>query len=127
MESILSNMPVLAGTVVNKMDSWDHLILIILAAIAAFIPRYLPMLFFSKREIPAWFNEWMKYMPVSLFTALVVKGIFITTAGYHFVPFGHVNQIIAAVIVIIITYMTRSMALSVISGLVAVFVITVFL
>lgn len=127
MENILSNMPVLAGTVVNKMDSWDHFILIILAAIAAFIPRYLPMLFFSTRQIPEWFNEWMKYVPVSLFTALVVKGIFITTAGYHFVPLGHVNQIIAALIVIIITYMTRSMALSVISGLVAVFVITVFL
>lgn len=46
MENILSNLPILAGTVVNKMDSWDHFLLIILAAIAAFIPRYLPMLFF---------------------------------------------------------------------------------
>lgn len=124
MENILSNLPILAGTVVNKMDSWDHFLLIILAAIAAFIPRYLPMLFFSKREIPEWFNEWMKYVPVSLFTALVVKSLFITTAGYHFAPFAHVNQLIAAVIVIIITYMTRSMALSVILGLIAVFVIT---
>lgn len=125
MEIILSNMPVLAGTVVNKMDSWDHFILIILAAIAAFIPRYLPMLFFSKRQIPEWFNEWMKYVPVSLFTALVVKSVFLSST-YHIELLGHVNYIIAGVIVILITYVTRSMAFSVLAGLVAVFVITTF-
>ena len=38
-----------------------HIIVIILAALAAFIPRYLPVLFFSTRKIPEWFNEWMKY------------------------------------------------------------------
>ena len=39
-----------------------HIIVIILAALAAFIPRYLPVLFFSTRKIPEWFNEWMKYL-----------------------------------------------------------------
>ena len=59
-----------------------HIIVIILAALAAFIPRYLPVLFFSTRKIPEWFNEWMKYVPVSLFATLVVKGIFLT-GSYH--------------------------------------------
>lgn len=127
MDSVWLQLPVLAGTVVNKMSPMDHFILVILAAIAAFIPRYLPMLFFSTREIPEWFNEWMKYVPVCLFTALVVKGIFITTDGYKFVLFGHVNYIIAAIIVMAVTYLTRSMALSVIAGLIAVFVLTIVL
>lgn len=124
MESVWLQMPLLAGNVVNKMSSMDHLLLIVLAAIAAFIPRYLPMLFFTKRKIPEWFNEWMKYVPVALFTALVVKSIFITTDGYHFELLGHVNYIVAAVIVMAITYFTRSMTLSVIVGLVAVSVCT---
>ena len=89
------------------------LIVIVIAAVAAFIPRYFPVLFFSTRKIPEWFNEWMKYVPVSLFTALVVKNVFITTAGYRFVPFGHVEQILAAVVVMIVAYFTRSMAMSV--------------
>lgn len=126
METVWTNLPVLASTVVNKMDSWDHLLLIALAAVAAFIPRYLPMLFFSTREIPDWFNEWMKYVPVSLFTALVVKGIFVSNT-YSFIPFGHINYIVAGIIVIVVTYMTRSMALSVLAGLLAVFVTTIFL
>ena len=118
MEQLFTNMPVLiAHAGQNKI--LYHLIVIVIAAVAAFIPRYFPVLFFSTRKIPEWFNEWMKYVPVSLFTALVVKNVFITTAGYRFVPFGHVEQILAAVVVMIVAYFTRSMAMSVIGGLVA--------
>lgn len=101
-----------------------HIIVIILAAIAAFIPRYLPVLFFSTRKIPEWFNEWMKYVPVSLFTTLVVRGIFVNGTTYEFIPFGHPEMIIAAVIVMVVAYFTRSMSISVISGLVAVWLLS---
>ncbi|MGM9891341.1 AzlD domain-containing protein [Limosilactobacillus sp.] len=123
MEQLFTNMPVLiTDTGQNKI--LYHIIVIVIAAAAAFIPRYFPVLFFSTRKIPEWFNEWMKYVPVSLFTALVVKNVFITTAGYHFVPFGHVEQILAAIIVMIVAYFTRSMSMSVISGLVAVWLLS---
>lgn len=123
MEQLFTNMPVLiAHAGQNKI--LYHLIVIVIATVAAFIPRYFPVLFFSTRKIPEWFNEWMKYVPVSLFTALVVKNIFITTAGYRFVPFGHVEQILAAVVVMIVAYFTRSMAMSVIGGLVAVWLLS---
>ena len=123
MEQLFTNIPVLiAHAGQNKI--LYHLIVIVIAAVAAFIPRYFPVLFFSTRKIPEWFNEWMKYVPVSLFTALVVKNIFITTAGYRFVPFGHVEQILAAVVVMIVAYFTRSMAMSVIGGLVAVWLLS---
>ncbi|MEY8441877.1 AzlD domain-containing protein [Lactobacillaceae bacterium 24-114] len=104
-----------------------HIVVIIIAAIAAFIPRYFPIFFFSSRKIPKWFNEWMKYVPISLFTALVVKGIFVTTKGYNFVPFGHPDQILAAIVVIIIAYFTRSMLISVIGGLLGVWVISLLI
>lgn len=123
MEQLFTNMPVLiAHAGQNKI--LYHLIVIVIAAVAAFIPRYFPVLFFSTRKIPEWFNEWMKYVPVSLFTALVVKNVFITTAGYRFVPFSHVEQILAAVVVMIVAYFTRSMAMSVIGGLVAVWLLS---
>ena len=95
-----------------------HIIVIILAALAAFIPRYLPVLFFSTRKIPEWFNEWMKYVPVSLFATLVVKGIFLT-GSYHFTLFGYPERMIA--------YFTRSMSISVIAGLVAVWLLSLAL
>ena len=82
MEQLFSNLPALiAHAGQNKI--LYHLVVIIFAAFAAFIPRYFPVLFFSTRHIPEWFNEWMKYVPVSLFTALIVKNVFVTTAGIH--------------------------------------------
>lgn len=104
-----------------------HLMIIILGGIAAFLPRYIPLRIFTNRDLPEWFNEWMKYVPVCLFTSLVVKGIFVTSEGYKFVPFGHPAQIIAAIFVIGIAYFTRSMAMSVITGLVVVFLVSLIL
>ena len=62
----------------------------------------------------------MKYVPVSLFTALVVKDIFINTKTYTFVGLDNVAKILAAIIVMAIAYKTRSMGLSVVFGLIAV-------
>ena len=102
------------------MSSTDHFILIILSMLVALGPRLLPMKFFTTRKIPEWFNEWMKYVPVSLFTALVVKDIFINTSHYTFIEFGHLAKLLAAVIVMVVAYKSRSMGLSVVLGLAAV-------
>ena len=99
------------------MSSMDHLILVLLSMVVAFLPRFIPLRIFSTREIPQWFNEWMKYVPVSLFTALVVKDIFINTKDYSL---GYLAKIVAAVIVIGVAYRSRSMGLSVVFGLIAV-------
>ncbi|MDO4903167.1 MAG: AzlD domain-containing protein [Limosilactobacillus sp.] len=126
MEQLFTNMPVLFS-IPGESKILYHLVVILCAAVAAFIPRYFPILFFSTRKIPEWFNEWMKYVPVSLFTALVVKNIFIVTNGYHFVPFGHVDQIFASLIVVVIAYFMRSMSISVIGGLIAVWLLSMFI
>lgn len=101
----------------------DHLLLIILGFFVAFAPRYIPLLFFSTREIPEWFNGWMKYVPISLFTALVVKGIFISKT-YTFITTGNLVLIIGEIVVILIAYFTRSMAMSVIVGLITVMLLS---
>ncbi|GAB6092724.1 AzlD domain-containing protein [Furfurilactobacillus curtus] len=103
----------------------NDLVLVLCAGVAAFIPRYFPMLFFSKRKIPAWFNEWMGFVPVSLFTALIVKQIFVTST-YAF-SMGNIAAMISAVIVILIAYFTRSMTLSVVLGLLIMWALTLFL
>ncbi|MDO5004392.1 MAG: AzlD domain-containing protein [Ligilactobacillus salivarius] len=108
-------------------SSMDHVILIICSMIAAFIPRFLPLKFFSTRKIPEWFNEWMKYVPVSLFTALVVRDLFVNTKTYTFVGLEYMAKLLAAIIVIVVAYRSRSMGLSVLFGLVAVAILATFL
>ncbi|KRL96490.1 AzlD domain-containing protein [Limosilactobacillus equigenerosi] len=112
-----------------------HIFVIIMAAIAAFLPRYIPLLIFTSRDLPAWFNEWMKYVPVSLFTALVVKDIFLDskympvidhfeTFGREMMAYGHVSHILAGLLVMVIAYFTRSMVVSVLAGLLLVWLIS---
>ena len=101
------------------MSSWDHFILVVLSMLVALGPRLLPMKFFTTRKIPEWFNEWMKYVPVSLFTALVIN-----SKIYTFVGFEYVAKLLAAVLVVIVAYKSRSMGLSVVCGLVAVALLT---
>lgn len=94
------------------------------------------MRFFTNRKIPVWFDEWMKYVPVSLFTALVVKGIFVDSKyrlitdhlhlfGNTVAVYGYASYLIAAVCVAIVAYFTRSMLVSVIVGLGVVWVLPI--
>lgn len=127
---------VLASMVPSHHNLTYHLIVILLAACAAFLPRYFPMRIFTNHKIPEWFDEWMKYVPVSLFTALVVKGIFVDSK-YHLIMdhihlfgstlsvYGYASYLIAAACVAIVAYFTRSMLVSVIVGLVVVWGLSV--
>lgn len=103
----------------------QHVWLVLGCFCVAFSPRLIPLMLFRTRKIPDWFNEWMRYVPISLFTALVVKDIFITP-GYT-VTLSQIPDMIAAIIVIGVAYWTRSMAISVILGLLAVFLLAMFL
>lgn len=95
-----------------------YLLIIVFGFFAAFIPRYIPILLFSNRKLPNWFHDWMKYVPLSLFSAMVIKGIFISKT-YTFVAVGNWDLIIGGIITSAIAYFTRSMALSVIVGLIS--------
>ncbi|GCF92936.1 branched-chain amino acid transporter [Enterococcus florum] len=88
---------------------------------ASYLPRVVPMLYFSQRQVPHWFSEWMKFVPISLFAALVFKDVFISHE--HFELGGNI-RIIAMFLVAGVAYKTKSMALSVITGLAAVFLLS---
>lgn len=103
----------------------NNILLVVVAGLAAFIPRYFPTVFFSKRKLPEWFDEWMSFVPVSLFTALIAKSIFVTST-YGFVA-TNIAAIVAAILVIIIAYYTHSMAISVVSGLILMWILKLFL
>lgn len=111
-----------------------HCIVILGAGLAAFIPRYLPIRLFTRKKVPKWFDEWIKYVPVSLFAALVVQRLFfdsnklirsnVSILGHSFSIYGHLDQLLASILVMIIAYFTRSMVLSVVLGLLTIFSIT---
>lgn len=92
----------------------QFLLLILGMSAVSYLPRVVPMMYFSKREIPQWFQDWMKYVPAALFAALFFKDVFIVE---HQLSLLANMKIIAAVIVMGVAYKTKSMGLSVIAGL----------
>ncbi|WP_125981194.1 AzlD domain-containing protein [Loigolactobacillus iwatensis] len=103
----------------------DYLLLIILAAIVAFIPRVVPLLYFTKRKIPAWFDEWMKYIPVALFTALIAKDVFVTSTYTFNVDSS--AEIISTLLVFLIAARTKSMGVTVVAGLISILIFSYIL
>lgn len=91
--------------------------------IVAYVPRLFPMLYFTHRKVPAWFSEWMKYVPVALFAALAFKDVFIT---HEHLDLAWNTKIVAMLLVAGVAYKTRSMAFSVLTGLVSVFLLSMF-
>ena len=90
------------------MTSTDHLILILLAAVVTFCPRFFPLRIFTQHHIPQWFNEWMKFL----------------NSSYTFIGLHSGAKLIAALLVVLVAYRSRSMGLSVVCGLVAVALLT---
>lgn len=99
------------------------LVLILCLFGASYLPRFLPMLYFSQRQVPQWFSDWMKYVPISLFAALVCKDVFLTNNQFDLI--GNI-RIIAMLIVAFVAYKSKSMAFSVIAGLGSVFLLSLW-
>ena len=102
----------------NDMKIW---ILIVGMAIVTYVPRMIPLLIFSKINLPPWLESWLKYIPVGIFSALVFPDIFIRNQMFSMT----INNIelISSILVFAIAFKTRSLGLSVIVGIISYWVL----
>lgn len=54
------------------MTQSEYLLLVIGMGLVTYLPRWFPILFLSKRELPRWFTEWLDLIPVAILSALVL-------------------------------------------------------
>ena len=96
-------------------------ILIVGMAIVTYVPRMIPLLMFSKKNLPSWLESWLKYIPVGIFSALVFPDIFIRNQMFSMT----INNIelISSILVFAIAFKTRSLGLSVIVGIISYWVL----
>lgn len=95
-------------------------------AIVTYLPRLLPMLLLSKKEISPSFSRWMTYIPVSIFSALVASDIFFWNGSFNINPAINI-KLIPSVLVFFIAYKTKSLLWSMIIGLVGITLLWIFL
>lgn len=91
--------------------------LIIGMAVVTYLPRMIPMVMAVRKEFPEIVKEWLKYIPVSIFSSLVFPEVFKGKTGLEL----SINnpQVIASLICFFTVYKTRSLGATVIVGIIS--------
>jgi branched-subunit amino acid transport protein len=93
----------------------DYLLLIIGMGIVTYIPRLIPILFLSHRDLPSWLIDWLDYIPVALLSALIFPTLL--TSGDPKILDVTSPEVLVAIPTFIIAFRTRSLAGTVIVGM----------
>lgn len=96
-------------------------LLIIGIAIFTYIPRSIPIVCLSKKKLPNWLVKWMKFIPSSIFAALICPDIF-TSNGSLLLNIEN-TKIIAAILVFIVSIKKKSLGLSIAVGVLSLLLI----
>ncbi|KOP79900.1 AzlD domain-containing protein [Cytobacillus solani] len=97
-------------------------LIIIGGALVTLIPRVFPLVFLSKINIPDWGLHWLRHIPVAIMASLIAEEL---------LPLGEKSgwepmRLLAAVVSLIIAIFTRSLLLTVGSGVVTLFLLYKF-
>lgn len=93
------------------------LILILLCGIITLLIRIIPFIMISKVQLPDVVVRWLSFIPITLFTALVIDSIIQQTPrgeGYTL----NIPYIIALIPTVILSIITRSLTITIISGII---------
>ena len=107
---------------VMDLSNLNIYLLIIGIAIFTYIPRSLPIIYLSKKDIPNWLKDWMKFIPSGIFAALILPSILIQDGSLN-VGFTNIN-LIASILVLIIAIKKKSLGLSIAVGVSAISILT---
>ncbi|MEF9951044.1 MAG: AzlD domain-containing protein [Clostridium sp.] len=98
------------------MGTIEILMIILGMALVTYVPRVVPILFSSKYTLSKSFEMWMKYVPICIFSALLVKEILFV--GTEISISLNNEKIWIGLIVGIIACKFRSIALTIASGVI---------
>ncbi len=93
----------------------DYLLIVIGMGIVTYVPRWLPLLFLSRRGLPQWFAEWLDFIPAAILSALIFPLLVTTGEPRHFDLLR--PELFVAIPTLIVAVKTRSLAGTVIFGM----------
>jgi branched-subunit amino acid transport protein len=100
---------------------WDVFWIIMGSALLTFIPRVLPLMLFSKIQIPLWLLRWLEYVPVAVMAALIGQELFMS--DNQLVPITQNAALWASLPTIAVAIWTRSLLGTVLVGIVAMMIL----
>lgn len=103
----------------------SYLILLLAMGAATYLPRALPLVVFSKKPMPSWLAEWLELIPPAILGALLAPTLFVDST-HRTVTLGNL-ELLAAVPTLLCALLSRSLAGTVIVGILSYWGLGVFL
>ena len=98
------------------MNTRDYIVLTVCMGAVTYLPRMLPLVVLSRRRLPIWFSEWLELIPAAILSALLAPTLL---AGAEPRAFCLGNpELLAAVPTLLCAIRTRSLAGTVVVGMV---------
>lgn len=102
----------------------EIILTIIGMGIVTYIPRWLPLFFLSKRDLPRWLTDWLDFIPAAILSALILPAII--TAGEPRHLQWSKPDLWVAIPTLLFALKTRSLAGTVILGMVLYWIASTF-
>jgi branched-subunit amino acid transport protein len=93
----------------------DYLWLLLGMGLVTYLPRVLPLLILSERNLPQGLRNWLSLIPVAILAALLAPGLLINSSPQSF-TLGKA-ELFAALPTLLIALRTRSLGVTVIFGM----------
>ncbi|MDZ4164570.1 MAG: AzlD domain-containing protein [Smithellaceae bacterium] len=93
----------------------DYFITVLGMGIVTYIPRFLPLFFFTNRQLPAWVEEGLDFLPAAILGALVFPLLFLPAGGQEITLLQ--PHLLSAIPTILFALKTRSLAGTVLVGM----------
>ncbi|MBN2398138.1 MAG: AzlD domain-containing protein [Deltaproteobacteria bacterium] len=93
----------------------NYLYILIGMGIVTYVPRWFPLVFLSRRQLPIWFEEWLDLIPAAILSALILP-ILITTGEPRHLDLMR-PELLVALPTLAFAVKTRSLAGTVVVGM----------
>jgi branched-subunit amino acid transport protein len=93
----------------------DYLLLVLGMGIVTYVPRWIPLIFLSRRRLPEWLRQWLDFIPVAILSALILPDLVTAGAPRHLTVFQ--PALLVSIPTFIFAWKTRSLAGTVIFGM----------
>ena len=97
------------------METNNFILLVLGMGLVSFIPRWVPLFFLSKRQLPSLLIEWLELIPVAILSALLVPALVTTGTPRVFNPFS--IEMMVAVPTFIFAWYTKSLGGTLVVGM----------
>lgn len=108
----------------NFMSSQSIILVIIGMALVTYLPRMIPLVYLADKKLPAWLNEWLGYIPVTVLSALLLPILFVNDYSENI--FTNI-YLLAAIPSFAIAYLSRNIFATVLVGMGSVVLMRIFL